>query len=71
MPAKNHLTSEAKRKATKSSKREKKMGILEKEFYFLLLLNDGKTQQKELLEFVGCSKNKVCYARPWRPSTTT
>jgi hypothetical protein len=26
----------------------------------LLLLNDGKIQQ-EIAEFIGCSKNKVCY----------
>lgn len=38
------------------------MERLERESLSYLLLNDGKTQQ-EIAEFIGRSKNKVCY---WR-----
>ena len=59
MPAKNHLTSEQKEKLQKALKREENGNIRER-ILILLLLNDGKTQQ-DIAEFVGCSKNKVCY----------
>ena len=59
MPAKNHLTLEQKEKLQKALKREENGDIRER-ILILLLLNDGKTQQK-IAEFIGCSKNKVCY----------
>jgi transposase len=59
MPAKNYLTSEQKEKLQKALKRETNGDIRER-ILILLLLNDGKTQQ-EIAEFIGCSKNKVCY----------
>jgi transposase len=59
MPAKNHLTSEQKEKLQKALKTEVNADIRER-ILILLLLNDGKTQQ-EIGEFIGCSKNKVCY----------
>ena len=59
MPAKNHLTSKQKEKLQKALKREENGDIRER-ILILLLLNDGKTQQK-IAEFIGCSKNKVSY----------
>lgn len=59
MPAKNHLKSEQKEKLQKALKREEN-GEVRERILILLLLNDGKTQQ-EIAEFIGCSKNKVCY----------
>ena len=59
MPAKNYLTSEQKEKLQNALKREENGDIRERILIFLLL-NDGKTQQK-IAEFIGCSKNKVCY----------
>ena len=59
MPAKNHLTSEQKEKLQKALKREENGDIRER-ILILLLLNDEKTQQ-EIANFIGCSKNKVCY----------
>lgn len=59
MPAKKYLTSEQKEKLQKALKRENNGSIRER-ILILLLLNDGKTQQ-EIAEFIGCSKNKVCY----------
>ena len=59
MPAKNYLTSKQKEKLQKALKREENGDIRER-ILSLLLLNDGKTQQK-IAEFIGCSKNKVCY----------
>jgi transposase len=59
MPAKNHLTSEQQEKLQKALKREENGDIRER-ILILLLLNDGKTQS-EIAEFIGCSKNKVCY----------
>lgn len=59
MPAKNHLTSEQRQKLQKALKTEENANIRER-ILMLLLLNDGKTQQ-EIAEFIGCSKNKVCY----------
>jgi len=59
MPAKNHLTLEQKEKLQKALKREEN-GEIRERILILLLLNDGKTQQK-IAEFVGCSKNTVCY----------
>lgn len=59
MPAKNHLTLEQKEKLQKALKREEN-GEIRERILILLLLNDSKTQQ-EIAEFVGCSKNKVCY----------
>ena len=59
MPAKNHLTSEQKSKLQKVLKREEN-GEIRERILILLLLNDGKTQS-EIAEFIGCSKNKVCY----------
>ncbi|MEO1004774.1 MAG: IS630 family transposase, partial [Cyanobacteria bacterium J06638_38] len=45
MPAKNYLTSKQKEKLQKSLKREENGDIRER-ILILLLLNDGKTQQK-------------------------
>ena len=59
MPAKNHLTSEQRQKLQKALKTEDNADIRER-ILILLLLNDGKIQQ-EIAEFIGCSKNKVCY----------
>jgi transposase len=59
MPAKKYLTSEQKEKLQIALKRENNGSIRER-ILILLLLNDGKTQQ-EIAEFIGCSKNKVCY----------
>jgi len=59
MPAKNYLTLEQKEKLQKALKREENGDIRER-ILILLLLNDGKTQQ-EIANFIGCSKNKVCY----------
>lgn len=59
MPAKNYLTSEQKQKIQKALKIEENGDIRER-LLILLLLNDGKTQQ-EIANFIGCSKNKVCY----------
>ncbi|EGJ30441.1 hypothetical protein LYNGBM3L_50030 [Moorena producens 3L] len=59
MPAKNHLTSEQKPKIQKALKIEEN-GYIRERLLILLLLNDGKTQQ-EIANFIGCSKNKVCY----------
>ena len=59
MPAKNYLTSEQKEQLQKALKREVNGDIRER-ILILLLLNDGKTQQ-EIADFIGCSKNKVCY----------
>jgi transposase len=59
MPAKNYLTSEQREKLQKALKREVN-GDIREMILILLLLNDGKTQQ-EIAEFIGCSKNKVCY----------
>ncbi|AFZ38327.1 transposase (plasmid) [Stanieria cyanosphaera PCC 7437] len=59
MPAKNYLTSEQQKKLQKALKREEKGDIRER-ILILLLLNNGKTQS-EIAEFIGCSKNKVCY----------
>ena len=59
MPAKNHLTSEQQEKLQKALKREEN-GEIRERILILLLLNDGKTQQ-EIANFIGCSKNKVCY----------
>jgi transposase len=59
MPAKNHLTSEQQEKLQKALKREEN-GEIRERILILLLLNDGKTQQ-EIANFIGCSKNTVCY----------
>lgn len=59
MPAKNHLKSEQKQKLQKALKQEDQGDIRER-ILILLLLNDGKTH-KEIAEFIGCSKNKVCF----------
>lgn len=59
MPAKNHLTLEQQEKLQKVLKREEN-GEIRERILILLLLNDGKTQQ-EIANFIGCSKNKVCY----------
>lgn len=59
MPAKNYLTPEQKENLQKSIRTEENGDIRER-ILILLLLNDGKTQQ-EIAEFIGCSKNKVCY----------
>jgi transposase len=59
MPAKNYLTPEQKEKLQKALKREVNGDIRER-ILILLLLNDGKTQP-EVANFLGCSKNKVCY----------
>lgn len=59
MPAKNHLKPEQRQKLQKALKQEENGDIRER-ILILLLLNDGKTQ-KEIAEFIGCSKNKVCF----------
>ena len=59
MPAKNYLTPEQKENLQNSLRTEENGDIRER-ILILLLLNDGKTQQ-EIAEFIGCSKNKVCY----------
>lgn len=59
MPAKNYLALEQKEKLQKALKKEENGSIRER-ILILLLLNDGKTQQ-QIADFIGCSKNKVCY----------
>ena len=59
MPAKNHLNREQIEKLQKALKKEENGDIRER-ILILLLLNDGKTQNK-IAEFVGCSVNKVSY----------
>jgi len=59
MPAKNHLTPEQVEKLQKALKAEENGDIRER-ILILLLLNDGKTQDK-IANFLGCSLNKVSY----------
>jgi len=59
MPAKNHLTPEQVEKLQKALK-EKENGDIRERILILLLLNDGKTQDK-IAKFLGCSLNKVSY----------
>ena len=59
MPAKNYLTLEKQENLQKALKREENGDIRER-ILILLLMNDGKTQS-EIANFIGCSKNKVCY----------
>jgi transposase len=59
MPAKNHLKPEQKEKLQQALKREDN-GEIRERILILLLLNDGKTQQ-EIADFLGISKNTVCY----------
>lgn len=59
MPAKNHLKPEQKEKLQKALKREQN-GEIRERILILLLLNEGRTQQ-EIANFLGCSKNTVCY----------
>ncbi len=59
MPAKNHLTPEQAEKLQKALKEEENGNIRER-ILILLLLNDGKTQDK-IAKFLGCSLNKVSY----------
>jgi DNA-directed RNA polymerase specialized sigma subunit len=58
-PAKNYLKPEQKEKLQKALKRELN-GEIRERILILLLLNDGKTQ-KEIADFLCCSKNKVSY----------
>jgi transposase len=57
MPVKNYLKLEQKEILQKALKREQN-GEIRERILILLLLNDGKTQ-KEIADFLGCSKNKV------------
>jgi hypothetical protein len=57
MPVKNHLTPEQVEKLQKALKAEENGDIRER-ILILLLLNDGKTQDK-IAKFLGCSLNKV------------
>jgi transposase len=59
MPAKSYLTTEQRERLQKALKKEEKGDIRER-ILILLLLNDGKTQE-QIADFIGCSKNKVCY----------
>jgi len=59
MPAKNHLTPKQKEKLQKALKTEEN-GEIRERILILLLLNSGKTQL-EIADFLGCSKNTVCY----------
>jgi transposase len=59
MPAKNHLNPEQKEKLQQALKTEDN-GEIRERILILLLLNDGKTQQ-EIADFLGISKNTVCY----------
>jgi transposase len=59
MPAKNHLSSEQKKKLQKALKKEENAEIRER-ILILLLLNDGKTQVN-IAEFLGCGQKKVSY----------
>jgi len=59
MPAKNPLNREQIEKLQKALKKEEN-GDIREIILILLLLNDGKTQNK-IAEFVGCSVNKVSY----------
>ena len=59
MPAKNNLKPEQKEKLQQALKREDN-GEIRERILILLLLNDGKTQQ-EIADFLGISKNTVCY----------
>jgi len=59
MPAKNHLKPEQLEKLQEALKKEENGDIRER-ILILLLLNDGKTQEK-IAEFLGCSTNKVSY----------
>lgn len=59
MPAKNHLNLAQIEKLQKALK-EEEHGDIRERILILLLLNDGKTQNK-IAEFVGCSVNKVSY----------
>ncbi len=59
MPAKNYLTPQQKEKLQQALKREEN-GEIRERILILLLLNDGKIQ-KEIADFLGISKNTVCY----------
>jgi len=59
MPAKNHLNLEQLEKLQQALKDEENGNIRER-ILILLLLNDGKTQDK-IAKFLGCSLNKVSY----------
>jgi transposase len=59
MPAKNHLSSEQKKKLQKALKEEENAEIRER-ILILLLLNDGRTQVN-IAEFLGCGQKKVSY----------
>lgn len=59
MPARNYLNPEQKERLLKTLKKEDN-GEIRERILILLLLNDGKTQQ-EIADFLGISKNTVCY----------
>jgi len=59
MQAKNHLKPEQLEKLQEALKKEENGDIRER-ILILLLLNDGKTQEK-IGKFLGCSTNKVSY----------
>lgn len=59
MPVQGYLSAEQRESLQKRLKTEEN-GEIRERILILLLLNDGKTQQK-IAEFIGCSKNKVSY----------